>query len=509
MIAAMTIRIDLEDGKLSEQGDISKPLIPSEEKTEGRNKDKTEETKSFTARSNGGSIATVLLSTFVVVMGSLEFGYCVGFSSPTQSAMIEELGLTLSQYSTFGSLLTMGAMVGAIMSGRIADYLGRKGALRVCSVSYIIGWLIIFFSKEAFQLDIGRLFVGYGVGLTSFTVPVYIAEITPKNLRGGLTTTNQLSITTGTLVVYLLGMLVEWRLLAIMGIIPCVLVILGLFFIPESPRWLAKVGKNEEFEAALQALRGKDCDVSSEAAEIREFVAELERLPKASIKDLFQRRYAHSIIVGVGLMVFQQLAGINAIIFYASEIFQAAGFSSGHAASVAVAALQVPMTAMGALLLDKSGRRPLLMVSAGGMSIACFLVGLSFYVQDHGVSTHLATIVSTLALGGLLSYIATYSLGMGGIPWIIMSEIFPINMKGIAGSLVTLVSWLGSWVITITFNSFLSWSAAGSFFIFSVMSACTVFFVAYLLPETKGQTLEEIQISFRSFFRRGAIEAIV
>jgi SP family sugar porter-like MFS transporter len=167
------------------------------------------------------------------------------------------------------------------------------------------------------------------------------------------------------------------------------------------------------------------------------------------------------------------------------------------------------MTAIGALLLDKSGRRPLLMVSAGGMSIGCFLVGFSFYIQGHGTNAHLATTVSTLALGGLLSYIATYSLGMGGIPWIIMSEIFPINMKGIAGSLVTLVSWFGSWVITITFNSFLSWSAAGSFFIFSVTSTCTVFFVAYLLPETKEQTLEEIQISFRSFFRRGAIEASV
>lgn len=501
VLAAMTIKIDLEDGKFSEQADISKPLIQCKKKTENR--------KSFNERSNGGSIATVLLSTFVVVMGSLEFGFCVGFSSPTQSAMIEELGLTLSQYSTFGSLLTIGAMVGALVSGRIADYMGRKGALRVSSVSYITGWLIIFFSKDALPLDIGRLFVGYGVGLTSFTVPVYIAEITPKNLRGGLTTTNQLSITTGTLVVYLLGMLVGWRLLAIIGIIPCVLLVLGLFFIPESPRWLAKVGRNKEFEAALQALRGKDCDVSAEAAEIRGCVAELEILPKASVRDLFQRRYAHSLIVGVGLMVFQQLAGINAIIFYASEIFQAAGFSSGHVASVAVAAFQVPMTAIGALLLDKSGRRPLLMVSAGGMSIGCFLVGLSFYIQGHGTNAHLTTSVSTLALGGLLSYIATFSLGMGGIPWIIMSEIFPLNLKGIAGSLVTLVAWLGSWVITITFNSFLSWSAAGSFFIFSVTSACTVFFVAYLLPETKGKTLEEIQTSFRSFFRRESVEAIV
>jgi SP family facilitated glucose transporter-like MFS transporter 8 len=495
----MTIKIDLEIGELSEQADISQPFLPAEEKTESK--------KSFSERSNGGSIATVVLSTFVVVLGSLEFGYSVGFSSPVQSAMMEDLGLTMSQYSTFGSLLTIGAMVGAILSGRIADFLGRKGALRVSSASYVIGWLIISLLKDAWLLDIGRLFIGYGVGLTSYTVPVYIAEITPKNLRGGLTTTNQLSITIGILIAYLLGMLVRWRLLAIIGIIPCFLLVLGLFFIPESPMWLAKVGHDKEFEEALQALRGKDCDVSVEAAEIREYVEELGNLPRAKILDLFRPKYMHSVIVGVGLMVFQQLGGINAVMFYASEIFKDAGIASDHAASVAVAALQVPMTAFGALLMDKSGRRPLLMVSAGGMSLGCFLVGLSFYIQGHENDTHLAALVTILALGGLLGYIATFSLGMGGIPWIIMSEIFPINMKGIAGSLVTLVAWFGSWVITVTFNYLLAWSAAGSFFIFAGISASAVVFVAYLLPETKGQTLEEIQSSFESFFTKGTLKA--
>lgn len=206
-------------------------------------------------------------------------------------------------------------------------------------------------------------------------------------------------------------------------------------------------------------------------------------------------------------MVFQQFGGINAVMFYASEIFKDAGFSSSNMASVAVAALQVPMTAIGALLMDKSGRRPLLMVSAGGMSIGCSLVGVSFYLQNHESDTHLSLVVTILALGGLLGYIAAFSLGMGGIPWIIMSEIFPINMKGIAGSLVTLVCWFGSWVITVTFNFLLAWSTEGTFFLFAGISAAAVFFVAYLLPETKGQTLEEIQSSFESFFTRRTLNA--
>lgn len=496
----MTIKLDLEQGELSEQADISQPFLPAEEQTESK--------KSFSdRRSNEGSTATVFLSTFIVVLGSLEFGYCVGFSSPVQSAMIKDLGLTTSQFSTFGSLLTIGAMVGAILSGRTADFLGRKGALRVSSACYVVGWLMISLLKHAWLLDLGRLLTGYGAGLTSYTVPVYIAEITPKNLRGGLTTTNQLSITIGILIAYLLGMLVEWRLLAIIGIIPCILLVSGLFFIPESPRWLAKVGHDKEFEEALQALRGKDCDVSDEAAEIREYVEELGNLPRAKILDLFRLKYMHSVVVGVGLMVFQQFGGINAVMFYASEIFKDAGFSSSNMASVAVAALQVPMTAIGALLMDKSGRRPLLMVSAGGMSIGCSLVGVSFYLQNHESDTHLSLVVTILALGGLLGYIAAFSLGMGGIPWIIMSEIFPINMKGIAGSLVTLVCWFGSWVITVTFNFLLAWSTEGTFFLFAGISASAVFFVAYLLPETKGQTLEEIQSSFESFFTRRTLNA--
>lgn len=445
---------------------------------------------------HSGSILVVLISTSVVVLGSVGFGFSVGFSSPTESGIIEDLGLTLSQYSTFGSLLTIGAMMGATMSGYIADYLGRKGALRVASVFCIAGWLSIAFAKNPLPLDIGRLLTGYGVGLTSYTVPVYIAEISPKSLRGVLTTTNQLFITTGILIVYLLGMLVKWRILAIAGVIFPILLLTGLFLIPESPRWLAKVGREKDFEVALQALRGKECDVSWEATEIKECIKELESLPRTRILDLFQRKYARAVIVGVGLMLLQQFCGINAIIFYASSIFKAAGFSSGHTASVIVAIVQVLMTAVGASLTDKSGRRPLLMIAAGGMSISCFIIGLSFYLQGHFDESSLTMLARILSLVGLLGYIATFSIGMGGIPWVIMSEIFPLNMKRIAGSLVSFTAWLGSWIVTLSFNSLFSWSDTACFFLFCIICAFTVLFVVKLVPETKGRTLEEIQSSF-------------
>ncbi|KAM7272929.1 hypothetical protein ACFE04_027593 [Oxalis oulophora] len=435
--------------------------------------------------------AAIVVSTLVAVCGSYVFGSAIGYSSPAQSGIIDDLGLSVAQYSVFGSILTIGAMIGAIMSGRLADYIGRKRTMAFAEIFCIVGWLIIVFSKVALLLDIGRLLVGYGMGLLSYVVPVFIAEITPKNLRGGFTTVHQLMICIGVSMSYLIGAFVNWRILALIGIIPCLVQLLGLFSIPESSRWLAKVGKWKECEAALQHLRGKNANISYEMAEIKDYTESLQQLSEDNILNLFQRRYAYSLIVGVGLMVLQQFGGINAVAFYASSIFTSAGFS-GSVGTIAMVVVQIPMTVLGVLLMDKSGRRPLLLISAMGTCIGCLLVGMSFFFQDLQLWQHATPY---MALSGVLVYTGSFSLGMGGIPWVIMSEVFPINMKGSAGSFVTLVSWIGSWVVSFSFNFLMEWSSTGTFFIFSSICGMTVLFVAKLVPETKGRTLEEIQAS--------------
>ncbi|KAL3517523.1 hypothetical protein ACH5RR_020112 [Cinchona calisaya] len=431
----------------------------------------------------------VYLSTFVAVCGSYEFGCCAGYSSPTQDAIRDDLNLSIPEYSLFGSILTFGAMIGAITSGPIADFVGRKGAMRVASAFCVAGWLAIYFAMGVVPLDIGRLATGYGMGVFSYVVPVFIAEIAPKDLRGALTTINQFMICAGVSVSFIIGTLLTWRTLASVGLIPCAVLLLGLFIIPESPRWLAKGGRQKEFEAALQKLRGSKADISEEAVEIQDYIETLQRLPKASIVDLFQRRYLRSVTIGVGLMVVQQFGGINGVCFYTSSIFETAGFNPA-VGTITYAILQVVITGLGATLIDRAGRKPLLLVSGAGLVIACLLTGISFYLKVHEIALNAVPI---LAVTGILVYIGSFSAGMGAVPWVVMSEIFPINVKGVAGSLATLVNWFGAWLCSYTFNYLMSWSSPGTFFLYAAINALGILFVITVVPETTGRSLEQIQ----------------
>ncbi|XP_059648575.1 sugar transporter ERD6-like 5 isoform X3 [Cornus florida] len=310
-------------------------------------------------RKDSSATAMVVLSTFIAVCGSYAFGAAIGYSSPAESGIMDDLGLSVAEYSVFGSILTIGAMLGAVTSGKIADHIGRRGTMGISEIFCIMGWFAILLSEVAWLLDLGRLSIGCGIGLLSYVVPVYIAEITPKNLRGGFATVHQVMITLGSAITFFVGTVVSWRILALIGIIPCLVQLLGLFFIPESPRWLAKIGRQKDCEAALQRLRGDD--ISPEAAEIIDYTEALKQLPEAKILDLFQWKYAHSLIVGVGMMMLQQFGGSNGIAFYASSIFTLAGFSA-KIGTIAMAVVQIPTTVLGVFLMDKSGRRPLLMV---------------------------------------------------------------------------------------------------------------------------------------------------
>ncbi|XP_010455776.1 PREDICTED: sugar transporter ERD6-like 14 [Camelina sativa] len=444
---------------------------------------------------SNASTRPLIFAFTAISCGAYTFGCIVGYTAPTQTSIIKDLNLSIADFSFFGSILTVGLILGALICGKLTDLVGRVYTIWITNILFVIGWLAIAFAKDVWLLDVGRLLQGVSVGIFSYLGPFYISEIAPKNLRGAASSFVQLFTGVGLSVIYALGTVVDWRKLAILGSIPSLMVVPLLFFVPESPRWLAKVEREKEVEAVLLSLRGAKSDVSEEAKEILEYTQHVEEQQDVDGRrffKLFQRKYVLPLTIGVVLISVPQLGGLNGYTFYTDTIFTSTGVSS-DVGFILTSIVQISGGILGAVLVDLSGRRSILLVSQAGMFLGCLATAISFLLQKNNCWENGTPI---LALSSVMVYFGSYGLGMGSIPWTIASEIYPVDVKGAAGTVCNLVSSISSWLVAYSFSFLLQWSSTGTFVIFAAVICIGYVFTAKLVPETKGKSLEEIQSLF-------------
>ncbi|XP_022074430.1 solute carrier family 2, facilitated glucose transporter member 8 [Acanthochromis polyacanthus] len=438
------------------------------------------------------------LASFVSVLGPLSFGFVLGYSSPAipELSSIDDPRLRLDdvQASWFGSIVTVGAAFGGLLGGWLVEKIGRKLSLMLCSLPFVFGFTVIIAAQNVWMLHVGRVLTGVASGVTSLVVPVYISEMAHERVRGLLGSCVQLMVVLGIMGVYLAGLFVDWRWLAICSSIPPALLILLMVFMPETPRFLLSQGKRREAEEALRFLRGPDAPVEWECARIEEACD--HQGSSFRMSDLKDPGVYKPLMIAIMLMIFQQMSGINAIMFYAESIFEQAHFKESDLASVIVGVIQVVFTAFAALIMDKAGRKVLLIISGAAMAISTTAFGVYFYLMSE--KTEALGDLSWLALASTAVFIAGFALGWGPIPWLIMSEVFPVKVRGFASAVCVLTNWSMAFIVTKTFQDMMNLlTSAGTFWLFASVCTANIVFTAVFVPETKGKTLEQIEATFR------------
>lgn len=433
----------------------------------------------------------VVFASAITALGGLLFGYDTGVVSGALLFLRTDFGgLSSFQQELVTSLLLVGAAVGALFAGRIADQIGRRLTVLGTALIFVVGVMLAAFAPTFAVLLTARIVIGLAVGSASMVVPLYIGEAAPPNIRGGLVSLNQLAITSGILVSYLvdygLADTKSWRLMFGLAAIPAVLLFVGMLFQSESPQWLVMRGRGAEARQVLSRLRAPD-EIEPEIAEVHRITA----MDHLRARDLLSANLRPLVAVGVLLAVFQQVTGINTVIYYAPTLLQQAGFGTNGSllANVVNGGVNVIMTIIAIRLLDRVGRRTLLLAGTVGMAVGMFLTAFSF---AGGEQLHGAAAVT--AILGLLIYTGSFAIGLGPVFWLLIAEIYPLTIRGAAMSVATIANWAANFVVTISFLTIKN--AIGGMGVFLLFGSLTLVALLYFwreVPETKGRSLQEIE----------------
>lgn len=445
------------------------------------------------SHSDRGSIAYVLLLTLVAALGGLLFGYDTAVISGAIKYIKLRFELNDIQEGWAVANVLVGCMIGAAVAGILSDRFGRKKGLILAAILFSISAVGAAVPRSLTEFVIARLLGGFAVGTASMLSPLYIAEVAPAHIRGRLISLNQVAIISGMLVVSVVNWQIAspdneawnvamgWRWMLGSGAIPAVLFLVALFVVPESPRWLIKQGRTDEARHVLVRVGGVE-RAEQEISEIRDTLAHAG----ASLADLFRPGIRLAVGIAVVLAVLQQVTGINAVLYYAPKIFESAEVTPAQALlqTIAVNGINLLFTLVAIWVVDRGGRKPLLLATSVAMGISLVLLGGAFHLK----------LSSAWIFAFTLAYVASFAVAMGPVVWVVLAEIFPTRTRGRAMSVATAALWIACFAVSQTvpwmFNHL---GQAATFGTYAAMCAVAFIFVALFVPETKGRTLEEIE----------------
>jgi len=452
-------------------------------------------------RRKGSSGATLYVTMIagVAALGGLLFGFDTGVIAGAILFIVPDFHLGPAAQGLVVSAVTFGALFGAVAAGTFADTIGRRWTNIAAGIGFIAGSALSALAPNAEILIASRAIIGLAIGLASVAAPMYLAELAPARHRGRLVSLFQLAITVGILSSYIVDRALApqqaWRWMLGLAFIPGTLLVLGMIPMPESPRWLLKKGAEEAARRGLSLVRSPD-EIDAEMREIQE---DLAHNRPAEWSELLMPGLRPALMVGVGLAVFQQVTGINTIIYYAPEIFQKAGLNQATtalAATIGIGAVNVLSTLIAIWLVDKVGRKPLLLVGLIGMILSLVAVGIAQqFGSGIGVNAHW---LAPITVGFIGLYIVCFAFSLGPIVWLMISEIFPNRARAQAAAVSTAANWMANFLVSLSFPMLTVLMGPSLCFVYAAMGVAAIIFIIAYVPETKGKSLEEISLQWRT-----------
>jgi MFS transporter, SP family, major inositol transporter len=451
---------------------------------------------------NGTYTGYLVKLTVISTLGGLLFGYDTGVISGALPFLKADLNLSDLQEATVVSSLLFGAMIGALIGGKLSDALGRKGALRFCAIVFFFGALGTALAPSFAVMVSARVVLGIAVGAAAATVPVYLAEMAPAHKRGRMVTINELMIVGGQFLAFAINALINalfggesvWRWMLAVAAIPAIALFIGLFFLPESPRWYAVRGKLDEAKQILGLSRPPE-----EAAEEYNIIAthaerDVAEDKGAALRDLRAYAWMRRVLwIGIGLAIVQQATGINTVNYYAPTILESAGVGTSAALvlTIAVGVVGVGGTILGIYLLGHINRRPLVITGFLGVAAGHLILALMFLLPESQLRAY-------LILAGMLVVVFFVQTFIGTLIWLLLSEIFPLTIRGFAMGTAVFILWTTNTIISFVFPLLVgALGATLTFGLFAIVNAISFLFVWKFCPETRGRTLEELEDDFR------------